>query len=77
MCNGGAFSSEFTLAKTGEPLFTKNWDGMGIEIGASALDHDENTDPAVPVANPLQPNEKFTNLTQLDFFAPNFTGMKK
>ena len=60
MCNGGANSSEFTLTKTGEPLFHKNWDGMGIEIGASALDHNGNTDSAVPVAKPLQPKEKFT-----------------
>ena len=66
MCNGGAFSSEFTLAKTGKPLFTKNWDGMGIEIGASALDHNGNTDPAVPVAKPLQPKEKFTNQISIE-----------
>jgi len=61
MCNGGANSSEFTIAKTKEPLFNKNWDGMGIEIGASALDHNGNTDPSVPVPKPLEPKEKFTN----------------
>ncbi len=61
MCNGGANSTEFTIAKTGEPLFKKNWDGMGIEIGASALDHNDNTDPGVPVAKPLQQKESLTN----------------
>ncbi len=65
MCNGGANSTEFTLAKTGEPLFQKNWDGMGIEIGASALDHNGNTDPGVPVAKPLQPKEKISNFISI------------
>jgi hypothetical protein len=61
ICNGGANSSEFTITKTGAPLFNKNWDGIGIEIGASALDHNGNTDPAVPVPKPLKPKEKITN----------------
>ncbi len=65
MCNGGANSTEFTLAKTGKPLFRKNWDGMGIELGASALDHDKNTDPAVPVATPLQPKETVSNFISI------------
>jgi hypothetical protein len=60
MCNGGAYSKEFTWSETGEPLFKKNWDGMGIEIGASALDHNGNTDSKVPVASPLKPGEKRT-----------------
>ncbi|HKJ79547.1 MAG TPA: DUF4432 family protein [Prolixibacteraceae bacterium] len=58
MCNGGANSKEFTWSKTGKPLFKKNWDGIGIEIGASALDHNENTNPEVPVATALNPGEK-------------------
>jgi hypothetical protein len=61
MCNGGAYSPEFTFVKTKEPVFNKNWDGMGIEIGASALDHNRNTDPDVPVSKPVQPNKKITN----------------
>ena len=60
MCSGGANSREFTLATSGAPLFRKNWDGMGIEIGASALDHNGNTDPDVPVAAPLMPGTQTT-----------------
>ncbi len=45
-CNGGANSKEFTY-RDGKPLFEKSWNGQGIEIGSSALDHDENTDGSV------------------------------
>jgi hypothetical protein len=45
-CNGGKGSKEFTNTK-GESLLQKNWDGMGIEIGSSALDHDGNIDRSV------------------------------
>jgi hypothetical protein len=31
---------------------------MGIEIGASALDHNGNTDADIPVAPALSPGEK-------------------
>jgi hypothetical protein len=57
MCNGGAGNKEFTWSANGEPLFNKNWEGIGIETGASALDHNGNTDPAVPVSPPLKPKE--------------------
>jgi hypothetical protein len=55
-CSGGAESTEFTW-KNGEPVFHRNWDGLGIEIGASALDHDGNTDPKVAAEKPLMPGE--------------------
>lgn len=60
MCNGGSNSKEFTWSETGDPLFKKNWDGFGIEIGASALDHNGNTDSKVPVSSALKPGEKRT-----------------
>jgi hypothetical protein len=56
-CAGGEKTDEFTY-KDGEPVLKKSWNGMGIEFGASALDHDGNTDPAAPVSAPLQPGEK-------------------
>jgi hypothetical protein len=57
-CNGGKGSSEFTL--DGESLLGKNWDGMGIEIGSSALDHDGNIDGSVHYKPELMPGEKKT-----------------
>jgi hypothetical protein len=53
-CRGGAGSEEFTL-KNGTRIMDRNWDGMGIEIGSSALDHDGNTDPSVPDETFLPP----------------------
>jgi hypothetical protein len=55
-CSGGAETTEFTW-KNGEPVFHSNWDGMGIEIGASALDHDGNIDPSVLPEKALKPGE--------------------
>jgi len=45
-CCGGKDSKEFTF-RNGESLLKRNWDGMGIEIGSSPLDHDGNTDKKV------------------------------
>lgn len=45
-CAGGAHTNEFTL-RNGEPVFKRNWDGIGIEFGSSALDHDGNTDSSL------------------------------
>lgn len=66
-CRGGADSNEFTKVSGGKPLFTRNWDGMGIEIGASALDHNENTDPSVPEPAPLAPGSSLEISLTLDF----------
>jgi hypothetical protein len=45
-CNDGIVSKEFTDSN-GKSLLLKNWDGMGIEIGSSALDYDGNKDKNV------------------------------
>ncbi len=55
-CCGGKGSKEFTF-RNGESLLKKNWDGIGIEFGSSALDHDGNTDPSVSPEPPLNPGE--------------------
>ncbi|MGK7396052.1 MAG: DUF4432 family protein [Candidatus Cyclobacteriaceae bacterium M3_2C_046] len=55
-CSGGAGSKEFTWPD-GTPVLQNNWDGMGIEFGASALDHDSNTDPTVAPEQHLDPDE--------------------
>ncbi len=56
-CNGGKGSSEFTDIN-GKSLLRKNWDGMGIEIGSSPLDHNGNTDKSVDYKKELKPGEK-------------------
>ncbi len=43
LCSGGQGSNEFTDLN-GVSLLTRNWDGIGIEFGSSALDHDGNVD---------------------------------
>jgi hypothetical protein len=53
-CKGGKGSGEFTNRK-GESILMKNWDGMGLEIGSSALDHDGNTDKTVSYEPDLNP----------------------
>jgi len=55
-CNGGKGSTEFTTSN-GESLLQKNWDGMGIEIGSSPLDHNGNIDKSVAYKSVLQPGE--------------------
>lgn len=57
--NGGANSSEFTF-KNGKPVFSKPWNGIGLEIGSSALDHDGNIDHSVNYSPELLPGEKKT-----------------
>ena len=47
-------------------LLTKNWDGIGPEIGASDLDHNENTDPAIS-ADTLKPGEKMSINLEFQF----------
>jgi len=45
---GGARGREFLLPeRPEEPLIPSSWNGVGPEIGASALDHDGDTDPQV------------------------------
>ena len=53
--SGGKGSLEFSLPESPkESLIPVPWNGMGPEIGASALDHDGNVDPAV-VHAPVEP----------------------
>ncbi|MFW5975981.1 MAG: DUF4432 family protein [Alkalispirochaetaceae bacterium] len=57
---GGKGSLEFALPESPEEsLIPVPWDGMGPEIGVSALDHDGNVDPTVPHP-PLAPGERVT-----------------
>ncbi len=57
---GGKNGSEFVLPKDAEipekKLLEKNWDGVGPEFGASALDDDGDTDPDV-MQRDLSPGE--------------------
>lgn len=58
ICYGGKGSNEFTY-KCRESLLQHNWDGLGIEIGSSALDHDGNVDKSVAdFKSVLQPGGK-------------------
>lgn len=58
-CKGGAGSDEFKL-KSGESLLKKNWDGLGFEIGSSALDHDGNIDKSVQYDPVLKPQQQLS-----------------
>lgn len=58
-CKGGAGSDEFKL-KSGKSLLENNWDGLGIEIGSSALDHNNNVDNSVKYQQKLAPEEQIT-----------------
>lgn len=55
-CRGGAGSNEFKL-KDGRSLLEKSWDGLGMEIGSSALDHDGNIDKSVEYNPVLKPGD--------------------
>ena len=70
-CKGGANSKEFIRVSDGKPLFSRNWDGMGIEFGSSALDHDGNTDQLVPKPGFLDPGSSIEIPLLLDFIEGN------
>ncbi len=57
---GGKDGTEFMIPGTNrspdKKLLQKNWDGVGPEIGASALDHDGDTDPGI-TQGVLEPGE--------------------
>lgn len=45
---GGRQGTEFLLPENPEtPFIPRSWNGVGPEVGASALDHDGNTDPEI------------------------------
>ena len=66
-CSGGAGSSEFTW-KNREPVLKRNWDGIGIEFGSCALDHDGNTDPEVENEKVRKPGESRKIVIEFEFF---------
>jgi len=70
-CKGGANSREFTSVSDGKPLFSRNWDGMGIEFGSSALDHDGNRDQSVSEPGFLEPGSSIEIPLLLDFMDGN------
>jgi hypothetical protein len=65
-CNGGANSTEFSYAETGEPVFRKNWDSQGIEPGSSALDHNGKIDSNVAYEKYLAPGESLENKVEVE-----------
>ncbi len=65
--SGGAFSDEFLIPSESpggkdQPWLFRNWDCLGPEIGASALDHDDDTDPDVMVSTLLPGQSMKINL---------------
>lgn len=78
---GGAGGSEFEFPDEGRtghgPLMARNWDGVGPEIGASALDHDRDVDPAV-ISRPLPPKGRLELRVQVQMLAPEgVTGLAR
>jgi hypothetical protein len=73
LCNGGQGSKEFTDAK-GESILLKNWDGMGLEIGSSALDHNGNIDETVSYEPDLDPGSHMTIPLKIKWLDKNETG---
>ena len=71
LCRGGAYTDEFTKVSDGKPLFPRNWDGVGIELGSSALDHNGNTDPSVPEQVSLDPGSSIILPLLIDFVDGN------
>jgi galactose mutarotase-like enzyme len=68
-CAGGAYTQEFTYPD-GTPVLTKNWDGQGIEFGASPLDHDGNVDPSVVYDPVLQAGESMAIKIDIEVLSP-------
>jgi hypothetical protein len=67
-CAGGAHTQEFTYPD-GTPVLLKNWDGQGIEFGASSLDHDGNVDSSVPYEPILQAGESLEIKIRIEVLA--------
>jgi hypothetical protein len=68
-CNGGANSTEFSYAESGEPVFKKNWDAQGIEPGSGALDHNGKIDSNVEFKKYLAPGESFENEVEIELLS--------
>ena len=74
-CNGGAHSTEFSYAETGEPVFKKNWDSQGIEPGSSALDYNGIIDSNVVFKKYLAPDESFENEVEVEVLSEEQTNL--
>ena len=74
-CNGGANSTEFSYAETGDAVFKKNWDAQGIEIGSSALDHNGKIDSNVEYNKYLAPDESFENEVEIELLTEEQTAL--
>ena len=70
-CKGGAYTEEFTRVSDGKPLFSRNWDGIGIEFGSSALDHNGNTDSSIAEQVSLAPGSLIEIPLSIDFVDGN------
>jgi len=66
ICCGGKDSKEFTF-RNGESLLKRNWDGIGLEIGSGALDHDGNIDTSVHYQSNLEPGQRLIIPMELRF----------
>jgi len=73
-CRGGAGSNEFTL-KSGKSLLERNWDGLGIEIGSSSLDHNGNTDKSVEYKSFVHAGRK--KVIEMELLFPDKSTIKK
>ena len=68
ICSGGRNTTEFTYPN-GQPVFAKNWDGIGLEVGSDALDHDGNIDTTSEYKSTIMPGESMAltiTITPLD-----------
>lgn len=74
-CNGGANSTEFSYAETGDAVFKKNWDVQGIEIGSSALDYNGKIDKNVEYRKYLAPDESFENEIEVEVLSEEQTDL--
>ncbi len=66
--SGGSDYDEFTYSD-GTPVFRKSWNGFGVEIGSSPLDHNWNIDTGVDYRETLAPGESMgilISVRQLD-----------
>jgi hypothetical protein len=75
-CAGGAHTQEFTYPD-GTPVLLKNWDGQGIEFGASSLDHDGNVDSSVTYDPTLPAGESRVIKIQLEVLSSQDTAARE
>jgi hypothetical protein len=78
---GGAGSDEFMIPPSAADqgprrILERDWNGVGPEIGASALDHDGDIDPAVPVQS-LSPGESMSIKLQFSYLTAEAAGERE